>query len=112
MIDDADEVDALGLAPDTGLPQLVIIDDRDWSDIVGHMNALQAKITNYIGFIKTGQMEKALPEGAGKPPTIKVFQRFEPPETITPLLYGLTQQLALADIGFSYGPLAEGYETA
>lgn len=109
-IDDPDTVDSCGIDPATGVPTLVVIDANDWSDPVGHMNALQRKVINYMGFIRTGQLLKELPEAAGLRPRINVFQRFEPPENMMPLLYGLGQQFAAIGVDFDYGPLADGYE--
>lgn len=109
-IDDVSSVDAVGMEPGTGLPMLVISDHLDWSDPVAHINTLQQKIGAYIGFIQSGQLEKALPEAAGLQPKIGIIQQFEPPENIAPLLHGLGQQLAGLGIGFGYGPLPDGYE--
>jgi hypothetical protein len=111
MISDADNVDALGIDPDSGDALLVITDDLDWSDPVAHLNALQAKIGAYLGFINTGQFEAALPESAGRKRRIAVIQQYEPPLQIVPILDQLGDQLEAFDVDFSYGPLPDGYET-
>ena len=111
MISDADNVDALGIDPDSGDALLVITDDLDWSDPVAHLNALQAKIGAYLGFINTGQFEAALPESAGRKRRIAVIQQYEPPLQIVPILDQLGDQLETFDVDFSYGPLPDGYET-
>lgn len=110
-IDNANAVDALGIDPDTGHALLVISDDMDWSDPVAHINALQAKIGAYIGFVNTGQLEVALPESAGRTRKMAVIQQFEPPLQMVPILNQLGEQLEAFDIEFGYGPLPDGYET-
>jgi hypothetical protein len=109
-IADVNDVDAAGLEPGTGNALLIISDDLDWSDPVAHLNTLQQKIGAYIGFIQSGQIEKAVPEAAGRTPKIGVIQQFEPPESILPILNALGEQLAGLGIEFGYGPLPEGYE--
>jgi len=110
MISDAETVDALGIDPDTGDALLVITDDLDWSDPVAHINALQAKIGAYLGFINTGQFEASLPESAGRKRRIAIIQQFEPPIQIVPILDQLGDQLEAFDVDFSYGSLPGGYE--
>lgn len=111
-IDNANAVDALGIDPDTGHALLVISDDMDWSDPVAHLNALQAKIGAYIGFVNTGQLEAALPEAAGRTRKIAVIQQYEPPLQVVPILDQLGEQLEAFDIEFGYGPLPDGDEQA
>ena len=111
MISDASSVDALGIDPETGDGMLVISDDLDWSDPVAHINALQAKIGAYLGFIQTGQLEASLPEAAGRGRRIALIQQFEPPPAAIQVLHQLGDQLEAFDVALVYGPLPEGYET-
>lgn len=110
-IENPDAVDALGIDPDTGDALLVITDDMDWADPVAHLNALQAKIGAYLGFISTGQLETSLPEAEDRKRRIAVIQQFEPPIQVVPILDQLGAQLEGFDVDFSYGPLPGGYES-
>ncbi len=109
-IDNPNAVDAIGIDPDSGDALLVITDDMDWSDPVAHINAMQAKIGAYLGFINTGQFDAALPEAEGRKRCIAVIQQFEPPIQMIPILDQLGEQLEAFNVDFSYGPLPGGYE--
>lgn len=108
-INDPSALDALGIEPGTGHALLVIVDDLDWSDPMGHINALQQKVTAYITFAQSEQLERELPEAAGRTRKIGVIQQYEPPENMLPILDGLGQQLMSFGIEFGYGPLPDGY---
>ena len=111
-IDDGKVVDALGIEPGTGNALLIILDDMDWSDPVAHMNALQAKVGAYAGFVHSGLIESQLPEAKGQPRKIRVIQQNEPLEHMLPILDGLGPGLAAMNINFGYGPLPQGYEAS
>jgi hypothetical protein len=70
----------VGIDPDSGDAMLVISDDLDWSDPVAHINALQAKIGAYLGFIQTGQFEAARARVRRPQAAIAIIQQFEPPD--------------------------------
>jgi hypothetical protein len=109
-VSDANTVDAVGIEPDTGNALMIVSDDMDWSDIAGHINALQQKIGAYIAFIQSGQLDNSLPEGVGRPRKIGVIQQFEPPEIAVQILDQLGEQLSTFSIDFAWGPLPDGYE--
>lgn len=109
-IDDVNTVDAVGIEPETGHAMVVISDHLDWSDPVAHINALQQKITAYLGFIQSGQLVQSVPEAEGRKPKIGIIQQFEPPENILPILSGIGEQLAALGVEFGFGPLPDGYE--
>jgi len=109
-IDDPSSLDALGIEPGTGHALLVIVDDLDWANPMEHINMLQQKISAYIMFAQSDQLERELPEAAGRKRKIGVIQQFEPPENIIPILDQLGQSLASMDIEFGYSPLPDGYE--
>jgi len=107
---DAGAVDALGIDPETGDAMMVISDDLEWSDPMAHINALQAKIGAYLGFMNSGQLDENLPEAVGRKRRIAVFQQYEPPAQMMQILDGLGEQLEAFDIAFGYGPLPDGFE--
>ena len=107
---DSGAVDAVGIDPETGDAMMVIVDDLDWSDPMAHINALQAKIGAYLGFMNTGQLDEAMPEGADRKRRIAIFQQDEPPGPMMQILDQLGEQLEAFDVAFGYGPLPEGYE--
>lgn len=109
-VSEADTVDALGLDPDTGDAMMVIVDDLDWSDPMAHINALQAKIGAYLGFMNTGQLDEAMPQAVGLRRRIAIFQQYEPPGPMMQILDQLGEQLQAFDVAFGYGPLPDGYE--
>jgi len=110
-VSDPSSVDAVGIDPETGHALLIISDDLDWSDPVAHINALQAKIGAYLGFLNTGQFEATLPDAAGRRRKIGIVQQFEPPPQAAEILDQLGAQLEAFDVEFGYGPLPDGYDT-
>ncbi len=111
-IDDATTVDALDIEPGTGSALLVIVDGLDWSDQIAHIDALQAKIGAYAGFVHSGLIESQLPEAKGCPRKIGIIQQLEPPENMLPIIDGLGQPLTALGIEFGYDPLPEGYQAS
>ena len=111
-LDNPNTVDAVGVDPESGHAVLVISDQMDWSDPAAHFRALQRKISNYVAFIRNGQLEATAIHAAGRPPRIGIVMVFEPPPPAVDILAGIGDELAKVGIDFGYGPLPEGYKTA
>ena len=74
-LDNPGVVDAIGFEPATGFVVLTINDDLDWTDEVGHLEALQAKLNAYFAFIETGEINEAYPDAVGRPLRIDILGR-------------------------------------
>lgn len=72
-LEDSNVVDAAGIEKATGFIVLTITDAWDWTDEQAHINALQAKLNNYVQFVKSGEILDTFPEAAIKPVIIDLY---------------------------------------
>jgi hypothetical protein len=75
---DPEKIDFIGIAPD-GYCVLTIADDLDWDDPTAHLAALKAKFNTYVEFIRSGEIERAYPEGKENELKILLALRDRPP---------------------------------
>src|SRR5262245_35362214 len=61
-LDETNTVDYLGFDKETGIIQLTLVDDCDWSDERRHIQLLQSKIYRYLDFVKSGEVYDRLRE--------------------------------------------------
>jgi hypothetical protein len=85
-LDNIEVIDAIGLETSTNTVVLSILDPMDWSNEHEHLNALQAKINSYFGFIETGQILEAYPDAREKALRIDVIARHSPLESALQLI--------------------------
>jgi len=74
-LDNSKVVDAVGTDKLTGAVVLTIIDYWDWSDVRGHLLALQEKLNSYFEFVESGQIYQSYPEAQGKSVCIDIVSR-------------------------------------
>ncbi|MBK8477097.1 MAG: hypothetical protein IPL39_12605 [Opitutaceae bacterium] len=78
-IDHPKIVDAIGTERATGDVDLTIADQRDWSDVVAHLRALQEKINSYLDFLESGDVFREYPAAKEKKMKILIIFRYPPP---------------------------------
>jgi hypothetical protein len=71
-IDDPKMIDMIGVDSTTGKFVLTICDHKDWTEVRGHLLALQEKINSYIAFIQSGQLKRHHPNLDGTPVYIDI----------------------------------------
>lgn len=75
---DPEKIDFIGIAPD-GCCVLTIADPDPWEDPAAHIEALKAKLNTYMHFIRSGEIDRAYPDGQGAERKILVALREGPP---------------------------------
>ncbi|QDU77339.1 hypothetical protein Pan97_44060 [Bremerella volcania] len=73
-------IDAVGICKQTGCVVLSLMDEEDWGNEAEHVKLLQDKLTNYLRFIETGDMQKAYPKAQGRTARIEIRGRYHPSE--------------------------------
>ncbi|WP_271066602.1 DUF6572 domain-containing protein [Caulobacter sp. NIBR1757] len=108
-IENAAQIDAMGLETSTGKMVLGISDHLDWSEASAHLQAMERKVNAYLGFIQSGQIVDQDADAKGRPVKIAIYQEFPEPSDVTPILNKLAAQLGLAGIELWRGHLPPGY---
>jgi hypothetical protein len=108
-IEEADKIDGLGLDCEVKEVVLLISDHLPWQGDQTHISKLEKKIGSYINFIKSGQVNEALPQGLGLSMRIKLIHEYQPGRSAEPILDAIEKQLMEIGIAFSYEPLPTGY---
>lgn len=108
-VENSNSVDGMGISKADGKAVLTISDHLDWSDEQRHFDLLEKKIGAYLGFIKSGQLQEALPAAKGCSVRIEVIYQHEPSELGSRFLSAARQQLQGADVELAYNPLPSWY---
>jgi hypothetical protein len=101
-IDNANEIDAVGIEKNSEFAMLTILDSWDWQDEGRHLLALQSKINAYFGFIESGQIWKSYPDAAGRQLVIDVVGKFPLPQIGIDLLHRAADTCAVLDVKMRY----------
>lgn len=101
-IEQADKVDGMGIDANKGEVVLMISDHLKWVDQSAHFSKLEDKLGSYINFIKSGQLEEAMPLAKGMETRIKLVHQFPPPGEARSILDSIAQQLSELRLSFSY----------
>ena len=80
-LDNINIVDAVGTEISTGCVVLNILDPWDWTDEALHIDRLRQKISRYVEFVKSGQLQEDYPDAFGRSLRIEVVGRFPLPLT-------------------------------
>jgi hypothetical protein len=75
-VEDTLKVDAISVDKETNEVILNIFDHLDWKDEKAHLAALEGKISNYIKFVETKEIETVYPDSVGKKIKISVVAKF------------------------------------
>lgn len=98
-VEDVQKVDAISVDKETNDVILNIFDHVDWSDEKSHIALLQDKITNYLKFIESKEIETVYPEAKGK--KIKIFILAKYTLTGNAIKFIATITKTVTDAGFS-----------
>jgi hypothetical protein len=98
-VEDIHKVDAINLDKETGDVVLNIFDPLDWANEATHIQMLQDKITNYLKFIESKDIEQVFPDSKGKKIRISVVAKFNITGNALKFLASITK--TVTDAGFS-----------
>lgn len=98
---DPEKIDFIGIAPD-GFCVLTLADDMDWADPEAHLAELRAKLDTYVGFIRSGEIERAYPEGKDRDPKIVVALRNAPPPVGVEFFTAAKKAITALGVEFSW----------
>lgn len=100
MGDDPSEIiDVIAVDPTTGIVELAVLDDRDWSDLDGHIRWLVAKLNLYLSYALDGEMARE-PKYAERPARFAVHLRFAAPQPARQVLLRIREHLRDQSIDF------------
>lgn len=85
-LDNTDVIDAAGLEMSSGAVVLTIVDSWEWSDVGGHLVALQNKLNAYLEFVESRQIEDSYPLAVGRSIVIDVVNKYSPPQSVVEFL--------------------------
>lgn len=108
-IDTAGVIDHVALSEHENKAVLIISDHLDWEDEAGHIRLLERKISDYLDFIRSGQLLEVLPSVSGLPVRIELVQQYEPAESAVRVLEAVKRHLGEIGIEFLFHPLPSGY---
>ena len=101
----SDRVDGLGISRGNNELVLIISDHLGWDDEGAHVSALEAKLSGYIDYVRSGQHHEAIPESAGLPVRINLVCEHVPTDNGELILKTVRGQLEGLGIGFSHETL-------
>ena len=76
---DEQSIDAIGVETSSGKVVLTIADHLDWSDESGHLLALQRKLSAYLAFVESGELNEVYPDSLGRNQVIDIVCQFPMP---------------------------------
>jgi hypothetical protein len=80
-LENASEIDSIGIDNENDNIIMSIIDGHDWEDEQGHLLLLQDKINLYLRFIESGEIYKSYPNAKGRFIEIKIYAKYDIPES-------------------------------
>jgi hypothetical protein len=108
-IEQSDKIDGMGLDAHKGEVVLMISDHLEWLDNRGHFLKLEEKLSSYINFAQSGQLQEIIPNSKGLGTRIKLVHQFDPPAKSRVILEAIKQQLSELNLEFSYEALPSKY---
>lgn len=75
---DIKTIDIVAMDETTQQVNMIIMDSLKWDDPEGHIDALQAKILFYEGYIDSGELVNHYPQASGHEVIIRVVFEHEP----------------------------------
>ncbi|SDO04833.1 hypothetical protein SAMN04487897_107188 [Paenibacillus sp. yr247] len=99
-LENANELDSIGLDKVTGEVNLTIKDDVDWNDIQLHLSLLQEKINTYLSFIESGEIDSSYPKSINKRKKITIYFKHQVCDEAIEFLTQANQIVIDAGFGF------------
>ena len=98
---DSEKIDFIGIAPD-GYCVLTVADPDPWEDPAAHIDALKAKLNTYMHFIRSGEIDRAYPDGQNTERKILIALRDAPPPAGVAFLQEANETITALGVAFSW----------
>ena len=108
-VENATQIDAIGIETSTGKVVLTISDHLDWSQTPAHLQVIESKVNAYLAFVQGPQLIEVNPDARDRQVKIAIYQAHPEPEEVTPIFNKLAQQLGFVGIELWRGFLPAGY---
>lgn len=100
-LENSEKIDFIGISPD-GYCVLTLADPEPWEDPPAHVEALKAKLNTYMHFIRSGEIDRAYPDGRDAPRKILVALRESPPPAAVEFFHEATATITALGVEFSW----------
>lgn len=95
------------ISTDNDQIKLVMVEDREWDSIENMYVELQEKLTNYLTFIDSGQLDEKYPELSNAKRTIRLDSFYPETEYARLVINKIQELLSSKGIGFEFGVLQQ-----
>ena len=101
-IEDVHKIDAINVDKETNDVILNIFDHLDWADEKKHIDTLKEKITNYIKFVESKEIESVFPDAKGKKIKICVVAKFSVTGNALKFIASITETVTNAGLSLDH----------
>lgn len=95
------------ISTDNDQLKLVMVEDREWDSLENMYIELQEKLTNYLTFIESGQLDEKYPELSNAKKVIRLDSVYPESEYARLVINKIRELLSSKGIGFEFGVLKE-----
>ncbi|MBC7466076.1 MAG: hypothetical protein H7256_08790 [Bdellovibrio sp.] len=101
-VEDVHKIDAISVDKESNDVILNIFDHLDWSNEKMHIHLLQEKITNYLKFVESKEIENVFPDAKGKKIKICVVAKFSLTGNALKFIASVTQTVTSAGLSLDH----------